>query len=69
MSPHKNLFRLMFAQAEIVTAHFDFDGVAERGKANELHGRADEQSHFEKASAVSRRNFDLSNDGGVADLQ
>jgi len=40
---YKDLFRFMLAQREVVAADFDFHRVAERRKADELNGAADQQ--------------------------
>ena len=59
----------MFAQREMIPAHVDFDRIAERRKADQLDRRADQQTHFEKASTVFRGNFDFGNGGGAADCK
>ena len=56
----------MLAQREIVAAHFDFDRVTHRRKANELDGAADEQTHFHQARTVGGRQIDFSDGGGGA---
>src|SRR5678816_4589114 len=60
---HQDLFRLDFSQGKIVTANFDFDRVAHRRKANQLHLCAHQQSHFHETRAAGWGDVDLGNRG------
>jgi len=53
----------------VVAAHLDFHWVAHRGEADQLHGSADEQAHFEEAAALVGTEFDFANGSGSADFQ
>jgi len=67
--PHPNLFRLLFAQSQMVAANFDFHWITEGREANQFDRRADEHSHLQKASSVLRRNFDLGHRAASTDGQ
>lgn len=58
----ENLFGFVFAQAESIAPHFEFDGVAEGGKADEFDGGADEDAHFEEPGLVIRGELDRGDD-------
>ena len=64
-----DLFRLVLPQGQMITAKFDFDRVAQRGKPNEFDRSSDEQSHFQKSSTILWRNLDLADRRGAADLE
>jgi hypothetical protein len=66
---HPDLLGVVAAEGQVVAADFDFDWVAERGEANQLHGRADEQAHFEQTTALIGAEFDFANGAGSADFQ
>jgi len=53
----------------MIPAHLYFDGITQRGEANQFHRGSHQQAHFENASAVFRRNVDLGNSGGAACLE
>lgn len=49
----------MFAEGEIVAAHADFDGVAQRRKADEFDWSTDQETHFHEARAAFGGEFDF----------
>jgi hypothetical protein len=53
----------------MITANLYLDRITQRCKANQFHGSADEQAHFENASAMLGRDFDLRDGGRAACLK
>ena len=56
----------MLPQGEVVTANFDFDRIAQGGKAHEFDGGADEQTHFHETRTAGGGDFDFCDDSGCA---
>jgi len=59
----------MFTEREVIAAHLDFDGVAERREADKFNQRAHQQTHFEQTAAVFGRDIDFGDGGGGADRE
>jgi hypothetical protein len=51
----------------MISTHFDFDRIAEWGETDQLHRCADEQAHFEQATATLRWHFDFGDFSSAAD--
>ena len=49
----------MFAESEIVAAHANFNGVAQRRKADEFDWGSDQEAHFHQAWPAFGREFDF----------
>src|SRR4030095_5454832 len=61
---NQNLLGLVFTDGEVVAANFDFDGIAQGCEADELDGSADQETHFQKPTALFRRDAHFRNGGG-----
>ena len=66
---HPDLLGIVTAQSQVIAADFDFDRIAERGETDQLHGRTDQQAHFEQTTALIGAEFDFANGAGSADFQ
>ena len=53
----KDLLGFMFTEREIITAHPNFDRVAQWCKTDEFDRRSDKQPHFHQARPAFRRKF------------
>src|SRR5207247_98717 len=62
-----NLFRLLFAQRQMIAADFDFNRVTQGSKPNQFNGRTNEQPHFQEAAAVFGSHFNVGDNGHAAD--
>src|SRR6266516_2664575 len=67
LPPNENQIRLLLAQREVVAAHLDFHGVAERRESNQFHWRPHQQAHFQQSPAVFGRYLDFGDSGGGTD--
>ena|SRR5690242_17405199 len=56
---NKDLLGFMFAEGEIVTAHANFDRVAQRCEAYKFDWSADQETHFHQSRAAFGREFDF----------
>lgn len=45
----------MFAESQIIAAHFDFNGIAHRREANKFDRRPDQQTHLHQTRAAFGR--------------
>ena len=66
---HPDFLGVVAAQSQVVAADFDFDRIAERGETDQLHGRTDQQAHFEQTTALIGAEFDFANGASSADFQ
>jgi hypothetical protein len=67
--PDEDQLCILFPQREVISAHPDFDRIAQRRESDKLDSSANQQAHLENSAPPFGRQLDLGNSSGFSDFQ